>query len=83
MFVSAPVLRYKKRPEEIQRKYPIIEELDTELKNMLLYADDKVVNKMGQFVNSPTKENFWLTALEMRKELYGIKTNLELSDFKV
>ena len=59
----------------------LIDELDTEWKNMILYANDKVIKAMGEFVKNPTENNFWKTTLEMRKDLYGIKTELQTSDF--
>lgn len=36
---------------------------------------------MGDFVRNPCIDNFWKATLEMRKDLYGIDTKLELSDF--
>jgi hypothetical protein len=60
----------------------LMEEIDTEWKNMILYANDDVMKTMREFVHSPTLENFWKTTLEMRKDLYGIKTKLQTFDFK-
>lgn len=58
----------------------LMEELDIEWKNMILYANDEVLKTMGQFVREPTLNNFWKTTLEMRKDLYGINTKLEIRD---
>lgn len=60
----------------------LVDELDAEWKNMILYANDNVVKAMGAFVQAPSLENFWSTTIEMRKDLYGIKTHLEKSDFQ-
>ncbi|MDX2280491.1 MAG: hypothetical protein NW218_12960 [Saprospiraceae bacterium] len=60
----------------------LVDELDVEWKNMILYANDKVVKAMGAFLQVPSMENFWSTSIEMRKDLYGIKTHLEKSDFQ-
>jgi hypothetical protein len=59
----------------------LYDELETEWKHMILFADDKVFKSMGEFVRDPTWEIFWQTALEMRRDLYGIQTKLSLEDF--
>lgn len=60
----------------------LIDELDVEWRNMILYANDNVIKAMGAFLQAPSLENFWSTTIEMRKDLYGIKTHLEKSDFQ-
>jgi type II secretory pathway component PulJ len=55
-------------------------ELLSEWRNMLLFASDGVLRAMKIFLKSPTEENFWRTGLEMRKDLYGLKTKIEVKD---
>ena len=50
---------------------------------MLLYASDSVIKLMGEFVRNPNEENYWRTGLEMRKDLYGMKSKLKTSDLLI
>lgn len=74
----------KSELEKIGRKFESKDELEyellTEWRNMLLFANDKVLKSMKKFISNPNEENYWLTGIEMRKDLYGIKTKLNVKD---
>lgn len=55
-------------------------ELDLELLNSLIFGSDKVVRALKKFKEDPTKENYLLTALAMRKDLWGGKTDIRTED---
>lgn len=55
-------------------------ELLTEWRNMLLYANDHVIKSMKAFVKEPNEQNFYKTGIAMRRDLYGIKTGLTIDD---
>ncbi|MBI5916170.1 MAG: hypothetical protein HY842_12410 [Bacteroidetes bacterium] len=67
---------------DLNTKEDLTDELKTEWKNSLLYASDEFVKRMSDFVKEPSEINYWKTALEMRKDLYGIKTRLSIDEFK-
>ncbi|MCW3106311.1 MAG: hypothetical protein JWQ09_817 [Segetibacter sp.] len=58
-------------------------ELEAEYINMLLYASDTVVIKMKVFLRELTKSAFDELILSMRKDLYGIKTKLQVGTFDI
>ena len=58
-------------------------ELHVEFINMSLFGSDKVVIKMKEFVIHGNKTALIDLALEMRKDLYGIKTKLNHNDFDI
>lgn len=72
----------KHRPD-IETKEELINELYTEWINMSLFASDKVILKMKEFVKNPSNSNFNNTIIEMRKDLYSIKTKLKENDFNI
>jgi hypothetical protein len=55
-------------------------ELLVEWKNMLLFASDSVLTAVKTYLKTPTQENFFIAGLEMRKDLYGIKTKIIIKD---
>lgn len=48
--------------------------------NAFLFASDDFIRSFGQFIQSPTEVHLVRTALCMRKDLWGVKTRLSLSD---
>jgi hypothetical protein len=67
----------------IQSKEELSDELYAEWINMSLYASDKVILKMKEFVVNPNNTNFNCTILEMRKDLYSIKTKLKENNLNI
>ena len=49
------------------------EELQLEWNNMILFASDKVLSTMNEFIKEPTQSNFRKVALAMRKDLWSGK----------
>ncbi len=58
-------------------------ELKLELYNMMLYAGDNVIRALKLFIKKTTHESYSKVALEMRKDLYGKKTNINFDDIKI
>lgn len=55
-------------------------ELETEWHNMILFASDEVLIRTKRFLESPDEQTFWQVGLAMRKDLYKLKTKVELKD---
>jgi len=55
-------------------------ELNAEFINMLLFASDNVIQNVRAFLQNPDRESLNSLALAMRKDLYGIKTKLKVTD---
>lgn len=53
------------------------DELVTELMNALVYATDDVIESLSAFIETPTSSTFIVAATQMRKDLWGKKTNLD------
>ena len=51
-------------------------EVSAEFLNMSLFASDKVILKMADFIKNKDVSNLNSLALAMRKDLYGIRTRL-------
>jgi hypothetical protein len=51
-------------------------ELRTEMLNSITFANDKVIEALFYFIDNPTNIGFIFTAQEMRKDLWGRKTNI-------
>ncbi len=69
--------------EDIPNADTLRKELKLELYNMMLYAGDNVIRSLKQFIKKTTHENYSKVALEMRKDLYGKKTNINFNDIKI
>lgn len=50
---------------------------------MSLFASDKTIYAMRFFIKNPIEDNFFKLVMEMRKELFGIKTKLAPNDFRL
>lgn len=59
------------------------EELFLEWQNMLLYANDAVIIAMRDFLQKTDFETLSVLCIEMRKDLYGLKTKLKPTDLLV
>ena len=64
------------RPD-LKTKDDLYNEIYTEWINMTLYASDKVITSMKKFLEHPIQETFNMLILEMRKDLYSIRTRLK------
>lgn len=58
-------------------------EIQAEFINMSLYGSDKVVLQMKQFILQQNSQTLNDLAIAMRKDLYGIKTNLRGDHFGI
>lgn len=61
----------------------LMNELQTELYNAMLYAKDDVLKCLKGFIESPDHQSFFNVALAMRRDLYGKRTKLVFGDMKV
>lgn len=63
----------------------VLEELQTEWHNMILFASDGALKAVHSFIQSPSAPRFKAAALAMRADLWGgkISTDLEQLDFDV
>jgi hypothetical protein len=68
---------------DIQNTETLRRELKLELYNMMLYAGDNVMRSFKQFVKKPNHKNYAKVALEMRKDLYGKRTNIDFDEIKI
>lgn len=67
----------------IKSKEELHDELKTEWINMALYGSDITFLSMKRLIEDPNDKTFNELVLQMRKELYGIKTTLSLDDLKL
>lgn len=58
----------KHRPELTSQKL-VLEELETEWVNMILFASSKTLTTLRAFINDPSRKNLVTTALAMRNDL--------------
>ncbi|MFH0833785.1 MAG: hypothetical protein V2A63_00130 [Patescibacteria group bacterium] len=70
------------RPE-LSTKEDLEKEIKTELVNAWLFAGDKTVKELENFMKNPCEESFAKTILSMRKELWNRRTKLEPKEFKL
>ena len=56
------------RPD-LKNQKSVLEELEAEWINMLLFASKETLDKLHSFINNPNKENLHKTAISMRKDL--------------
>jgi hypothetical protein len=52
-------------------------EIETELLNSVLFANDEVIKNLAQFSQNPCKITYIKTVVAMRKELWGKKTKIK------
>lgn len=70
------------RPD-IDSKGNLLNELQVEFFNMSLYASDKVIISMKEFIKHQNKASLINLAITMRRDLYGIRTFLKNNHFDV
>ena len=70
------------RPD-INSKERLYNELNAEWINMTLYASDKVLLSMKDFLEFNSESKFNELIIAMRKDLYGIKTKITLRNLKL
>ena len=64
-------------------KEQLLDEIKAERNNMILFASDEVINSIKQFIGSPTEQTFYQAAIQMRKDLYSLKTKLKPTDLLI
>jgi hypothetical protein len=69
----------KFRPD-INTKEELYNEIAAEWMNMTLYASDDVIISLKLFLQNPKQNTFNIFTLNMRKDLYGIRTKLKSDD---
>ena len=70
------------RPD-IDSKDRLFNELNAEWINMTLYASDKVLLAMKNFLKSGEESEFNELIIAMRKDLYGIKTKMTIGNLRL
>ena len=89
MYASLDFDKNKLELEKVGRNFrslnDVLEELQMEWYNMILFASDDALKAMHSFIQSPTRSQFKSAALAMRADLWGgkISTDLEQLDFEV
>ncbi len=68
---------------DLKTKDDLINELKTKWTNMILFASDNVIETMRDFIEEPNENNFNLTILAMRTDLYGLGSKLKAKDLKI
>ncbi len=58
-------------------------EIHVEFINMALYGSDQVILKMKEFIINQNNQTLNNVAIAMRKDLYGISTNLKADNFNI
>ncbi|SNZ01815.1 hypothetical protein [Flagellimonas pacifica] len=67
----------------ITSKEELLNELTAEWVNMSLYASDMVISKMKKLLEKQGEEEYNSLIIEMRKDLYSVKTKLTADTFKL
>ena len=67
------------RQPDIDSAKDILEYLQMEYHEMIIYASSEVINSVKEFIDKPTQESFLKAILTMRKDLWG-KADLEAND---
>jgi hypothetical protein len=62
----------------LKERKDIEDTLFAEYSRMVLFAPDAVLKTVKKFMEHPDDTNYWKTATEMRKALWGKKTDLSL-----
>ncbi|UPK72853.1 hypothetical protein [Chitinophaga filiformis] len=74
---------FEKHGRQFNTITDLLEEIKIERNNMILYASDKVILAITEFINQSTEENYFRVAFAMRKDLYGLNTRLLPSDLNM
>jgi hypothetical protein len=70
------------RRPEIKNQEDLEQELNMELMNSFLFANDEVIKNFNLFIKNSSEESFIKTMLAMRKDLWGRKTKVNAEIFK-
>ncbi|MGV8135066.1 MAG: hypothetical protein AB2L20_07620 [Mangrovibacterium sp.] len=70
----------KKHGRDFASVEELSDEIKTERNNMILFASDEVINSLKRFLLNPTAQTFYEAAVQMRKDLYNLKTKLNTDD---
>jgi len=75
--------KLKKYRPNITTKEILIKELQLELYNGILYADDDVLKTLKVFIPNLDYNSYLNVALAMRKDLYGKRSKIKFDDLKI
>ena len=67
----------------ITSKEELLNELTAEWVNMSLYASDDVISKMKKLLEIQTENEYNALIIQMRRDLYSVKTKLTPETFKL
>lgn len=73
----------KKHGRDFTSREDLLDEIKVERDNMILFASDTVINTLKEFIVAPTEDTFYNAAIQMRKDLYGLKTKLQPNDLLI
>jgi len=71
------------RQPDIDNAHDVIEYLNMEYHEMMLYASKAVILSVKEFIENPTREKFLQTILCMRKDLKVNKNDLSLEEIEI
>lgn len=71
------------RQPDIDNAQDVLEYLKAEYHEMLLYASKDVIFSVKDFIDGPTREKFLKVILDMRKDLWTRKDDLEINKIKI
>lgn len=69
--------------QEIKSEQEYLEEITEYYYHSVLYSSDNVLLAIKTFIRDPNKINYINVAKEMRKELWGKKTKIKLSEIMI
>jgi hypothetical protein len=72
-----------KNGRDFKNTEELLDEIKAEWSNMTLFASDNVIRATKKFIQTPNSLNYNTVALEMRKDLYGLKTKLTSIDLEL
>ena len=67
----------------LKTKKDIQDTLFAEYSRMVLFAPDNVLQSVKNFIKNPSSTDYWRTLTEMRKALWGKKTELTSEDLTI
>lgn len=71
------------RQPDIDTKHDVLEYLKAEYHEMLLFSSKNVISAVKNFINEPTRDNFLITVLRMRQDLWIKKNDLDLKSISI
>ncbi len=70
--------KLKRHRPDITSKKELLEELEAEYYNMILFASEVVLLNISEFIKNPSSHTFKKVGLAMRKDLWNLKTGKAL-----